>query len=41
MKNDSNVIKLKRETLFNIIYDQCESNGIREFIPEFKDNLIQ
>ena len=30
--------KLEQETLFNIISDQCESNKIRQFISEFKDN---
>ena len=32
--------KLEQETLFNIISDLFESNKIRQFISEFKDNEI-
>ena len=38
LKND--VFKLEKETFLNITSDQRESNEIRNFIPEFTENLM-
>ena len=40
MKNDGNIFKLEKETFFNITSEQGESNESREFISQFKDNLM-
>ena len=40
MKNEDNIFKLEREAFSNITSEQCESNESREFISQFKDNLM-
>ena len=40
MKNQDNIFKLEREAFSNITSEQCESNESREFISQFKDNLM-
>ena len=40
MKNKDNIFKLEREAFSNITSEQCESNESREFISQFKDNLM-
>ena len=40
MKNDGNIFKLEKETFLNITSEHCESNESREFISQFKNNLM-